>query len=276
MFAQPAVKAGLICDLHPLVKITILVSTAIFACFVSNLGLLSLFLAAVLLTARFSGLSFGRSGTIIKLYLLGMPMLLALFVLSFLWSAPTMAQGALTGLHQGALYALRFLILILVNTLVVTHTDPREMLSVLRALRFPEVFSCVIAHVINFMPRLAREMQAIVEAQTMRGMRWRRLWRPSSWLPLAVPMLLSTMRYSEQSAISLELRQGFANKSQPLPRLAPRDWCVMVLCVALAVFSLSQYDSRAIDLNNSNVNPVSASPFSGPGGQPTPTVLPGE
>ncbi len=257
MFAQSAIEGSPIGRLHPLVKVILLVSTAVFACFVSNHGLLAAFLALVILGSRLSGLSFGRSGSLIKLYLLSAPMLLVVFVLSYLPGASSLAQGVLLGLQQGSLYVLRFLILILVNTLVVSYSDPREILQVLRALHFPEVAGCLIVHVINFLPRLSREMQTIVEAQSLRGLRWRRLWRPSSWLPLAVPMLLSTMRYSEQSAISLELRRGLGNVSRPLPRLAGRDWCALALCLALAAFSLARYDSAAEIQSNLTVKTTS-------------------
>jgi energy-coupling factor transporter transmembrane protein EcfT len=173
-------------------------------------------------------------------------MMLGLFVLSYLWREPTYSAGALRGLNEGTLYALRFLSLILVNFVIVLSTDPREVYYVFRSLRIPDTISQIMSHVINLFPRLVQEIQAIAEAQTLRGMRWRNLWRPSSWLPLALPVLLATMRYSEQMAISLELRGGMNVQIEAKRRLGIIDWIVLAFCIAIIALSVSMYRMPAL------------------------------
>ncbi len=227
--------------MHPLVKVALLGTTAVFAFMVSVLWVLVVYLAFIVGGIALFRIRLGRAVILVKFFIIGLPMMLGLFVLSYLWREPTYAEGALRGLTEGTLYALRFLTLILVNFVIVLSTDPREVYYVFRSLRVPDTISQIMAHVINLFPRLAQELQAIAEAQTLRGMCWRNLWRPSSWLPLALPVVLATMRYSEQMAISLELRGGIDIPVEAKSRLGMIDWIVLAVCVAIITLSVSMY-----------------------------------
>ncbi|MEA2063478.1 MAG: energy-coupling factor transporter transmembrane component T [Gemmatimonadota bacterium] len=231
--------------LSPLVKILLLVSTAVFAFTVSDILLLGVCLGVILVTILVFDIRFGQAAIVIKVFVLGLPVLIGVFVLSYLWSVPGWREGLNKGLVEGSLYALRFLNLILVNFMVAACTDPREFICALRALRLPETLCQIIAHVINLLPRLARELRDILEAQTLRGMRWHSLWRPASWVPLAIPLILAAMRYSEQSAISLELRHGIGNPVYRLRKPALSDLCVAVLCAGIITYSIMQYSFPA-------------------------------
>ena len=227
--------------LNPLVKIAILGTTAVAVFFTSSVALLLLMLLVIVIGIRFFRIEFGRAMILVKLFILGFPALIALFVLSYLWREPTMREGLIVGLLEGLRYALRFLNLILVNFAVVLSTDPREIVSTLRALKFPHVISQIISHVITLLPRLVYELQAVVEAQRARGMRWQSMWRPSKWLPVALPVILAAMRYSEQTAVSLELRGGFEHENTALPRLTGSDWAVGLVCLVIVVASVVKY-----------------------------------
>jgi len=227
--------------LNPLVKIVILASAAVTVFFIADLRILAVFLAAVLWAILFFRIEFGRAMFVVKLYIMGLPVLVGLFVLSYLWREPTMTEGLMRGLAEGARYALRFLTLIMVNFAVVLSTDPREIITALRVLRIPEVVSQILAHVINLLPRLAEELRDIVDAQRARGMRFSRMWRPSNWLPVVLPVVLAAMRYSEQTAISLELRGGMDHEDASLPSFATPDWIVTIASVLLAAASVVWY-----------------------------------
>jgi energy-coupling factor transport system permease protein len=232
---------NLITRLHPLVKVTLLGTTAVFAFMVSEVWMLAVYLTVVLAVIALFRIRFGRAIVLVKLFMIGIPMMLGLFVLSYLWREPTYAAGALRGLNEGILYALRFLSLILVNFIIVLSTDPREVYYVFRSLLVPDTISRIMAHVINLFPRLVQEIQAIAEAQTLRGMRWRNLWRPSNWLPLALPVVLATMRYSEQMAISLELRGGMDIPVEARKRLGFIDWLVLAACFTIIALTVRMY-----------------------------------
>ena len=225
--------------LHPMVKIAILASTAVFAFFVSDIAILGVFLAAILVLIRVLRIRFGRVRIIMRAFAVSLPMLYALFILSFLWKQPTVREGLLLGFAEGTRYSLRFFSLILVNFAVVLSTDPREIIQALRMLRLPDVLCQILAHVISLMPRLVQELQAIVEAQTARGMRWRNLVRPSNWLPLALPAVLAVMRYSEQTAISLELRGGVICPAERAKPFRYPDFIASAICIALVVTGIT-------------------------------------
>jgi len=232
---------NLITRLHPLVKVLLLCTTAVFAFMVSHLGVLAVyFLGIVALIAGFR-IRFGRAVLIVKLFLVGIPMLMGLFVLSYLWKETTYTAGALKGLVEGGRYSLRFLCLILMNFVIVLSTDPREMFFAFRKLRLPDTISQVMAHVINLFPRLVQEIRIIVEAQTLRGMQWKNLWRPSHWMPLVLPVILASMRYSEQTAISIELRGGMDTPDTISPKFTLTDAAVCILCAAILAASIMQY-----------------------------------
>ena len=222
-----------ITGLNPLIKIAFLGTTAVFAFLLENLIVMGVYFLAILVVIYAFKINFGRALILIKLFIIGIPMLLIIFVLSYLWKEPTYSEGIQTGFLEGMRYSLRFLNLILMNFVVVLSTDPREIFYTFKVLRIPDTISQIMAHVVNLFPRLVVEIRTVVEAQRLRGMRWKNLWRPSSWLPLALPIVLATMRYSEQTAISLELRGGFGEISYPMPQFKMADWCVCFLCAAL-------------------------------------------
>jgi len=227
--------------LNPLIKIILLITTAVFAFLISNIILLVISLGIILLTIRIFRIKFGKAAVIIKLFILSLPMLIAIFVLSYLWEEQTYTAGLLIGIHEGSIYALRFLNLILMNFLIATCTDPREILHALKAIKIPDIICQIITHVVNLLPRLAQEMRNIVEAQTLRGMQFKSMWKPSNWMPVTLPIILAAVRYSEQSAISLELRRGLNNPNYQLPKFRLSDWSVGTICILIVLFSIMQY-----------------------------------
>ena len=227
--------------LNPLVKIAMLATAAVTVFFIADIVILALLLIAIVLGIRLYRIEFGRALLVVKLYILGLPMLFALFVLSFLWREPTMTEGLMHGLAEGLRYSLRLLTLILVNFAVVLSTDPREIITALRTLRMPGIISQILAHVITLLPRLVEELRAIMEAQRARGMQWKRMWRPSNWLPVALPVIIADMRYSEQTAISLELRGGMEREEAKLAPFTRADWIVVAVCAATAGASVARY-----------------------------------
>ncbi len=232
---------NIITRLHPLVKVLLLCTTAIFAFMVSDIIILAAYLVVILMLIRIFQIKFGRALIVLKLFAMGIPMLMVLFVLSYLWKEPTYRMGAITGLLEGSRYSLRFLSLILMNFIIVLSTDPREMFYAFDALHLPDPISRIMAHVINLFPRLVQEIRIVFEAQTLRGMQWKNLWRPSSWMPLVLPVILASMRYSEQTAISIELRGGLDSPGAITPRFTIADSIASVLCVLIIIASILQY-----------------------------------
>ncbi len=84
-----------------------------------------------------------------------------------------------------------------------------------RTLRVPYRYAFALSTAIRFIPILARDFSAVVEAQTARGVELdgNLLQRVRLLLPLCVPLLVSSVRRIESAALSAELR-GFHLRAQ--------------------------------------------------------------
>jgi energy-coupling factor transporter transmembrane protein EcfT len=69
-------------------------------------------------------------------------------------------------------------------------------------------------------------------------MRWRRCWNPGQWLPVAIPAIMAVMRFSEQTAISLELRGGTIQENEKIKPFQIRDWTAGACCTALIILGI--------------------------------------
>ena len=82
--------------------------------------------------------------------------------------------------------------------------------ALVRTLHIPYRYAFAFTTAIRFIPILARDMAAVIEAQTARGVELdgNLFQRLRLLLPLCVPLLVSSVRKIESGAISAELR-GF-------------------------------------------------------------------
>ena len=83
--------------------------------------------------------------------------------------------------------------------------------SLVQVLHVPYPYAFTLSTAIRFIPQFLEEMSGIMEAQTARGVAFdqaKGLKKFSMMLPLCAPLLISSVRRSDQTAIAAEVR-GF-------------------------------------------------------------------
>jgi energy-coupling factor transport system permease protein len=159
------------------------------------------------------------------------------------WASPapggeTLAESALAS----GVFTLRIVVILLGNLLLLVTTDPRDFARSLRGWHLPAELCVMLMTVLRFLPLAGGQVQRIVDAQRCRGYRLRRLWRPTAWLPLCIPLLVSTLHRAEALAMSLELR-GFTHGLAALAQPARWRWpdyvvagCAIGSCLVLLLW----------------------------------------
>ncbi len=117
--------------------------------------------------------------------------------------------------------------------------------SFVKVLHVPYRYAFTFASTVHFIPVFMNDMKGIMEAQTARGIEFDRggiVKKIRLMMPLCVPLLVSSVRKTNSSAIAAEVR-GFAlrtresgYKNYPMTRT---DWGVLVLGVAILAIAIS-------------------------------------
>jgi energy-coupling factor transport system permease protein len=148
------------------------------------------------------------------------------------------------GISFSALFALRLSSVTMPLSLMLSITRMSDIANVLvMYLRIPYKYAFVLTTAMRFIPLFAEEMAGIMEAQTARGVRFdtRNFFRKVGLLlPLCVPLLISSVRGIEVSAISAELR-GFnlRDRSSGYKRYSfgARDAAAILVCFMIIAAS---------------------------------------
>ena len=116
------------------------------------------------------------------------------------------------GITQGLIMTFRMLGALLPISIMIMLTPANDLAAaVVRYLKIPYKYAFAVTATLRFIPTLTGEMNQIIQAQTARGCdldkgspikKFRRV------IPLTVPLLSSSIKKTEQMAISLEVR-GF-------------------------------------------------------------------
>ena len=116
------------------------------------------------------------------------------------------------GLNNGALLVLRLIAATLPLSIMITVTNLSDLSNVLvNTLHLPYKYAYTFTTAIRFIPVFGNEMNNIMEAQISRGVDFETknpFKKIALVLPLCVPLLLSSVRKIDSTAIATELR-GF-------------------------------------------------------------------
>jgi energy-coupling factor transport system permease protein len=168
-----------------------------------------------------------------------------------LWTAPEAwpwvgGQLQLTseGLAYGAMVIFRTLALILAIPLSVFTTDLNALIFGLVRLGVPYRVAFAFSATLRFVPLLLGEVQAITEAQRLRGLALERMGigqRLRVYSRVAVPLILSAMSKSQQIEVVLASR-AFSGSAERTylheARLTGRDWALLCVCVLVVAAAL--------------------------------------
>jgi energy-coupling factor transport system permease protein len=183
-------------SLHPMTKFLIFLSFLVIPLLRDDIiSQLSIFLLQVpIMICSKTGKRIGESLKGSSLFLIMIIVLNYIFIRDLLYS---IAMG------------LRLTNLLVASAILMVATNPMEIGDILSMIRVPYyiTFSFVIA--LRFVPVLARDVENIVVAQRSRGMKIATgglLKRARSLIPLLIPMIIISIRRSQQLSEALEVR----------------------------------------------------------------------
>ena len=148
------------------------------------------------------------------------------------------------GLLTAAAVVLRLIVVCMPLALVLAVTRINDLANALvEVLHLPYKYAFTLTTAIRFIPQFLEEMNGIMEAQTARGVEFdtKNVFRKFGLiLPLCAPLLISSVRRSEATAIAAEVR-GFrlrtrASGYKHYP-FALRDLLCLCFCVLLVVLA---------------------------------------
>ena len=197
--------------LNPVAKLG-LAAAIIIAIFLANsyaalIGLLALTLAL----GAYAGV-FGRLASLLKLLV---PLALIMFVLQLIFvrdGDPVLGFATTTGLITGSKACLRLLGVALPLILMLMVTKLNDLANAcVEVLHVPYRYAFTFTTALRFVPVFSQEMNAIMEAQTARGVEYdtkNPIKKMRLMLPLCVPLLISSVGKTDATALAAEQR-GF-------------------------------------------------------------------
>ena len=197
--------------MNPVTKIFLTVAICVAAFLSGNLLYLAALLAVDLLIGFVAGVP-EKTLTIFKGLL---KIALFLFVLQLLLvrqGTPVFWIVTDQGLLTAARVVLRLVVVCMPLALVLAVTRISDLTNALvQVLHVPYQYAFTLSTAIRFVPQFMEEMAGIMEAQTARGVAFdkaRGLKKFSMILPLCAPLLISSVRRTDQTAAAAEVR-GF-------------------------------------------------------------------
>ena len=227
--------------LHPITKIVWAVLVGILCFAFQNIWLLAAIALINLLVFITSGIV--REGKpILKMFAVICGLLLFFTVFFNRDGEVLLKYGIIVitdnGVAQGLTMSLRTVGALLPIGILIMLTPANDLASaVVRHFHVPYKYAFAVTATLRFIPMLTGEMGQIIQAQTARGCdldkggpikRFRRM------IPLTIPLLSSSVKKTEQMAISLEVRGFGAGKrsSYRKPHFGIRDIAVLVATAA--------------------------------------------
>jgi len=239
--------------LDPRTKLIVIFFYVIVVFFANNTlsyGLLTLFVLIAVVTTRIP-LRFIIKGLTPIWFLIIFTFLLHLFLTKegpvvFEWWAFTFHLG---GIIQGLVIALRFMLLILMTSLLTLTTTPIEitdaiesLLHPLKKLKFPvHELALMMSISLRFIPTLMQETDKISMAQASRGVDFRTgslKERLKAIIPLLVPLFVSAFKRAEELAMAMEARgyQGGEGRTKLRElKYLRRDFIMFIIFVLVVV-----------------------------------------
>ncbi len=227
--------------LNPVTKLAlaaaIIIATFLANTYVALIGLLVLTLAL--------GAYAGVLNRLLSLLKLLVPLALIMLVLqlAFVRQGNTLfAFVTDTGLLTGSKACLRLLGVALPLILMLMVTKLTDLANAcVEKLHVPYRYAFTFTTALRFVPVFSQEMNAIMEAQTARGVEYdtkNPFKKLKLMLPLCIPLLISSVGKTDSAALAAEQR-GFylRNRASSYKRypFAARDVVILVCCVALVV-----------------------------------------
>lgn len=223
--------------LNPVSKLAlatgIIVATFLAQGFPALIGLLALTLAL--------GAYAGVLGHLASLLRVLVPLALLMLVLQSAFvqgGAPLFAFFTTEGVASGARASLRLLGVALPLVLMLMVTRPNDLANAcVEVLHVPYHYAFAFTTVLRFVPVFGQEMDAIMEAQTARGVAFdtkNPLKKMQLMLPLCIPLLLSSVAKTDASALAAEQRGFYLRGRDSAYKRYPMRGADMAACAVAA------------------------------------------
>ena len=162
--------------------------------------------------------------------------------------------GTLTreGLVYGLSVALKTAAITLVVPLVIFTTDVDRMIVGMVRAHIPYKIAFIFAATLRFFPLLLSDINAIIDAQRMRGLALEQmgaLRRVRVYARVAVPLILGAMVKSQQLEVVLQAKAFSGNQQRTYlhdARLGPADYFTFVMAGGFVVVALTLYFTLGI------------------------------
>ncbi len=149
------------------------------------------------------------------------------------------------GIEFGVAMAFRMLSVVVSFLVFLTTTRTQDMLNTLvEKLRVPYDFAFMVLTAIRFIPTFIGELKQIADAQKSRAFvveGWNPVNKIKAYLPIAVPLVLSSLKKARQMALAMETRGYGAGRRTYLKELTivGTDIVIIVLAVLLLVAGIT-------------------------------------
>lgn len=227
--------------LNPVTKLA-LAAAIILATFLGDTYVL---LIALLVLTFILGIYAKSTAGLVSLAKLMVPLSLIMLVLQTVFirtGAPIFAWITADGLITGTKAALRLLGVALPLILMLTITQLGDLANAcVEVLHVPYRYAFTFTTALRFVPVFSQEMNAIMEAQTARGVEYdtkNPLKKIQLMLPLCVPLLVSSVGKTDATALAAEQRGFYLRTRESSYKRYPikgMDVAVLIVSIALIV-----------------------------------------
>ncbi|UMZ73779.1 energy-coupling factor transporter transmembrane component T family protein [Natranaerofaba carboxydovora] len=212
-------------DLDPRSKLLWALLMAAAALITTDLWLMIMQLAVVILVGSAGGIEWSKLWKMTKIMLI---LLIQLTIIQglfhqtgdllFEWNLIKLYSG---GIYLGLLVSIRLFIWMNLFMQFLTWCHPDELALMLVKFKLPYRYAILGGLAFKFLPLLEKELKTIYDSQQIRGLELSTLSQKiKGFIPVILPLLLRALRRTHQVALSMELKGfGYASKRTFLKEL---------------------------------------------------------
>lgn len=237
--------SSLLHRLNPVSKLALAASVILATVFAQSWLALAGLLATTLALGAYAG-AFSRLAGLLKVLCPVALIMLALQIVFVRSGEPILPLITVDGLVTGGKACLRLIGVALPLVLVLSVTRLTDLANAcVEILRVPYKYAFAFTTALRFVPVFTREMNAIMEAQTARGVEFdtkNPFKKMSLMLPVCIPLLVTSVGKTDATALAAEQR-GFylrtresSYKRYPLRAI---DFVALTCCISIIACSIA-------------------------------------
>ncbi|MBM5805583.1 MAG: energy-coupling factor transporter transmembrane protein EcfT [Candidatus Verstraetearchaeota archaeon] len=167
-----------------------------------------------------------------------------IFIFNFIgivWATGSVYDAVISGISM----SIRFIALISIFSVFFLTTSPEDLTQSMVQVRIPYDYALTFNMAMRFVPTLSREAQIIMDAQKSRGLEMEKgnlIRRIKNYIPVLIPLIISSFRRAELVADAMESRAFGASKKRTslyVLALGKRDALFILITVLSFLLLLS-------------------------------------